>query len=1014
MKPFRPSRRRHPAKKPAPRPLPSLEALESRWLPSGTPLNPVQVLDDGDPGFSISGSWQVWTGGGYQNDVTEATGRSGSDVATWSFASLAPGQYRVSVTWTPWPDRATNAPYTVLADGAVAAGVAVNQQSAPAGFTDSGVAWQDLGVFQVQGGNLAVQLSDLANGNVIADGVRIEWVAPLAQGPQAQAFDGAAPVQANGSDSFGSTFLGTALTKTFTVKNQGTQDLVLGGPIGVPAGFSLAAGFGATTLAPGASTTFSVRLDASAAGNYSGQISFGTNDPSANPFTFSVSGTVSPVKILDDGDPGFDTVHSWLVWANAGGYQGDVREATAQTGADSASWTFANLLPGQYRVSATWTPWPNRATNAPYTVLSGGAALGSVLVNQQLVPADFNDAGVGWKDLGVYAVSGNDLVVRLTDSANGSVIADAVRIEWVAPVFRGPQVEVLDAGTAIPDGTGSDPFGSTPLGVGLTKTFTVENLGDQDLTLAGPIVVPAGFSVVAGFGSTTVAPGASTSFTIGLDGSVAGTFSGQVSFGSNDPSANPFTFAVSGHVTAPQAHVFDGATEVADNAGSVDFGTTAFGVGLTKTFTVENLGDQDLVLSTSILVPAGFSVVSGFGSTAVAPGASTTFSIGLDASVAGPFSGVVSFGTNDPSANPFDFTVSGRVTVPQAHVFDGAAEVADHTGGVGFGTTAFGAGLTKTFTVKNQGDQALTLSGPISVPAGFGLVSGFGATTLAPGASTTFVVRLNASAPGTYSGRVSFGTNDPYANPFTFTVSGIVSPVKVLDDGDPGFSTTGTWAVSAAGGYQADFRTAAPHGGKDSASWTFANLLPGRYRVSVTWVASPGAAKNAEYAVLAGTTSLGSVKVNQQVAPAGFTDAGGTWSDLGTFTVQGNTLVVRLSDAPKGYAVADAVRIEWLGPVPGAGANLLPGIDLPAGLQSALDRLLTALGQPGGGSQGALNNLLGQLNAVSHAAGVPVPVSVLPAGALDQLFSRWGQPAPQGAPVDWLGDLLRLLQGNRP
>jgi hypothetical protein len=171
-------------------------------------------------------------------------------------------------------------------------------------------------------------------------------------------------------------------------------------------------------------------------------------------------------------------------------------------------------------------------------------------------------------------------------------------------------------------------------------------------------------------------------------------------------------------------------------------------------------------------------------------------------------------------------------------------------------------------------------------------------------------------------------------------------------------------------------------------------------------VAAPGAARNADYGVFDGTTSLASVKVNQQVAPAGFTDAGTTWSDLGTFTVGGNTLVVRLSDAPKGYVVADAVRIEWLGPA--------PGIHLPSGLQGALDRLLAAPGQAGGGSPGALNNLFGQLNALSHAAGVPVPVSVLPAGALDQLFSRFGAPAPQGLPVDWLGDLLCLLRGRKP
>ena len=60
------------------------------------------------------------------------------------------------------------------------------------------------------------------------------------------------------------TLVGTPLSHTFTVQNFGNGDLTLTtlDPSALPAGFSLVSNVGATPLAPGASTTFVVQLDA--------------------------------------------------------------------------------------------------------------------------------------------------------------------------------------------------------------------------------------------------------------------------------------------------------------------------------------------------------------------------------------------------------------------------------------------------------------------------------------------------------------------------------------------------------------------------------------------------------------------------------------------------------------------------------------------------------------------------------------------------------------------------------
>ena len=60
----------------------------------------------------------------------------------------------------------------------------------------------------------------------------------------------------------------------------------------VPTGFTLTEGLD-SSLAPGTSDTFSVRLDTAVVGTMSGQVSFATNDSDENPFNFSVTGSVT-------------------------------------------------------------------------------------------------------------------------------------------------------------------------------------------------------------------------------------------------------------------------------------------------------------------------------------------------------------------------------------------------------------------------------------------------------------------------------------------------------------------------------------------------------------------------------------------------------------------------------------------------------------------------------------------------------------------------------------------------
>ncbi len=98
------------------------------------------------------------------------------------------------------------------------------------------------------------------------------------------------PSLADHTDFGNATQGGTALSRTFTVRNDGTALLTLG-TVTVPAGFTLTKGLSGS-LAAGASDTFTVQLDTVTIGTKTGGISFATNDSDENPFNFQITGTV--------------------------------------------------------------------------------------------------------------------------------------------------------------------------------------------------------------------------------------------------------------------------------------------------------------------------------------------------------------------------------------------------------------------------------------------------------------------------------------------------------------------------------------------------------------------------------------------------------------------------------------------------------------------------------------------------------------------------------------------------
>ena len=238
-----------------------------------------------------------------------------------------------------------------------------------------------------------------------------------------------------------------------------------------------------------------------------------------------------------------------------------------------------------------------------------------------------------------------------------------------------PEIDVSSSeGGVIADG-GTDAQGSEAAGTAKTVTYTVNNTGLVDLTLA--TATSSGLSNVtigsiSAPGSTTVAAGGgSTTYTVIYTPTVAGAYSFDLSFVNNDGDENPFNFTVSGTSTgAPEIKVFGNSIEIVDGDISpsltdhTDYGpANVLGGNVTRTFLIANTGTDVLLLGANAASISGanaadFTVTTQPANT-VAAGGSTLVTVTFDPSALASRFATLSIANDDNNESPYDFSISG-------------------------------------------------------------------------------------------------------------------------------------------------------------------------------------------------------------------------------------------------------------------------------------------------------------------------------------------------------------------
>ena len=228
-----------------------------------------------------------------------------------------------------------------------------------------------------------------------------------------------------------------------------------------------------------------------------------------------------------------------------------------------------------------------------------------------------------------------------------------------------PEIAVSQAGTNLTSGVSTVKFGTVAMGNTASRTITIRNTGNGNLTgLALSLLAPNTFTVTA-LSTTTLTSSNSTSITVKFTPDSAIPSSGMLRISSNDGDENPFVIALTGTGSIPWLEVEQPPGQGLLNGYSTAvFPATPSGDTATLTFSIRNVGPAPLTglaLSVDGADPAAFSAGSLSAETLDA-GSTLEFSVNFRPVSVAELTAVLHVSSNETFGNAFDVNLSGTGT----------------------------------------------------------------------------------------------------------------------------------------------------------------------------------------------------------------------------------------------------------------------------------------------------------------------------------------------------------------
>ncbi len=562
----------------------------------------------------------------------------------------------------------------------------------------------------------------------------------------------------NGSDSlnFGTLDLGASpVTQSVTIVNQGTGTLSsLSASVDGSNGpdFMTATPL-AASLAPGTSTTFTIKFAPSGAGIRNATLHLTSNDV---PFHINLTGTGHAFPIIGLMDGGNSTV-------NAG--QNVVFPDIVPIGSTSKplDFTLGNLGTADLQNLGISIVGPDKSS---FVVSASGATL--------IPPGDSLPFSISFKPDSAGIKSA---ILRLThDSSSG--VPFEIHLTGEGSAF--PVIGLEDM-NGLSVGAGEKVVFPEVVRIGATSQtldFTVRNLGTAALENLAITTIGSSSSLfrVDLAGNESIAPGESTTFSIAFTPDSIGKKSAVLRLTHGSSSGSKFDLQLSAEgIGIPGINIMD---PNGNNLPSVDFGSLELASSpLSRKLTIRNPGTADLSnLRFEMDGPNSRDFqVKGPGSGSIAPGKASTFTVIFNPSAVGKRNSYLRIYSNANDA-PIVLSIQGNgYSTPDIDIAAGNKGLMDGDSFVDLGKSAVGKReANKTFTISNLGSAKLKITS-ITVdginPGDF-IVSKPKSNSVPTGSETTFTVFFKPTDLGIRWANLHVTSNDGDEKSFDIVLTG--------------------------------------------------------------------------------------------------------------------------------------------------------------------------------------------------------------------------------------------------
>ncbi|MCZ8196936.1 MAG: choice-of-anchor D domain-containing protein [Flavobacterium sp.] len=377
-----------------------------------------------------------------------------------------------------------------------------------------------------------------------------------------------------------------------------------------------------------------------------GGLRSGSNIPTIGAsFTNNTGATITSLVITYKGE-------TWRIGALNRSDRLDFQYSVNATSLTTGTWTDENTLdyanPGQAVANGSQLHMANLSSTVSGLGIVNGATF---WIRWSDFDATGADDGMAIDDFSIYVNGGGATAPEINIKGNGASIVDGATPASLA---------------------NHTLFGTVSTNTSVTRTYTIENLGSADLVLpANPVSLTLSSAqyTIAQPASTTIAAGGSTTFSVTFNSATAGLFDDGIEVLSNDDDEANYSFDISATAEAPtpeinirgnSTNIVDGATTplLADHT---SFGTLATGNTLTRTYTIQNTGTGNLVL-TAPYVQLGTAstqyTITQPALTTIPPAGSTTFSVAFSSATAGTFNNTIEVLSDDADEATYSFAIT--------------------------------------------------------------------------------------------------------------------------------------------------------------------------------------------------------------------------------------------------------------------------------------------------------------------------------------------------------------------